>query len=64
MKWTSMIAAVVATAIALSVPAIALAQTNSPIFRNTDLTDTVTPSHHGGHGGTHHGGHGGYGGCW
>ncbi len=52
---TSIVSAVVATAIALSVPAVAWGQVNPAAVDYSDIAGTVIVNHHGGH---HHGG------CW
>jgi hypothetical protein len=65
MKRTSIVGAVLVSAIALSVPVIAWSHVNLNVSSNQDITDTVMSNHHGGtDGGTHHGGHGRHGGCW
>ncbi|MGB5975423.1 MAG: hypothetical protein WBG38_19005 [Nodosilinea sp.] len=50
-----MVSAVVAAAIALSVPAVAWGQVNPAAVDYSDIAGTVIVNHHGGH---HHGG------CW
>ncbi|MBE9156469.1 hypothetical protein IQ265_06445 [Nodosilinea sp. LEGE 06152] len=59
MTRTSMISAVVAAAIAFSMPAVAWGQVHPAVVNSSDIADTVLFNHHGGtHSGHHHGG------CW
>ncbi|MEA5446986.1 hypothetical protein VB780_00285 [Leptolyngbya sp. CCNP1308] len=56
---TSIVSAVVAAAIALSMPAVVWGQGNPAAVNYSDIADTVMVNHHDGtHGGHHHGG------CW
>ena len=62
MKRTSMVSAVLATAIAVSVPMLAWSYVNPNVPENPDIADAVMPNHH--YGGPHRSGQGGHGGCW
>ena len=59
MKRTSIFSAVLVTTIVLGVPTVAWSQFNPDVSSDGDITETVTPSHQG-----RHGGHGGHCGCW
>ncbi|MGG6239308.1 hypothetical protein ACQ4N7_11800 [Nodosilinea sp. AN01ver1] len=55
----SMVSAVVAATIAISMQAVAWGQGNPAAVNSSDIADTVIVNHHNGtHGGHHHGG------CW
>ncbi|WP_152532022.1 hypothetical protein [Leptolyngbya sp. Heron Island J] len=61
MQRTAFISVVLAIAIVLFMPTVALGSANSTDANTSDVTDTVTPKHRGG---SHHGGHGNHGGCY